>query len=64
VNTKALYGVMLAILLPLVSYFIVKRYSESAVAMPRHYLPDSIIAKTKRGKQTNDTIWHNVADFR
>jgi protein SCO1/2 len=63
VNTKALYAVMLAILLPLVSYFIVKRYSESAVTMPRHYLPDSIIVNTKNGKQITDTVWHNVADF-
>jgi protein SCO1/2 len=63
VNTKALYAVMLAMLLPLVSYFIVKRYSESAVTMPPHYLPDSIIVKTKRGKQINDTLWHTVADF-
>ena len=62
-NTKALYAVMLAMLLPLVSYFLVKRYSESAVSMPRHYLPDSIIVKTKNGKQITDTIWHKLADF-
>jgi protein SCO1/2 len=63
VNTKALYAVMLAMLLPLVSYFLVKRYSESAVTMPRHYLPDSIIVKTKNGKQITDTIWHQLPDF-
>jgi len=63
VNTKALYAVMLAMLLPLVSYFLVKRYSESAVAMPRHYLPDSIIVKAKNGKQITDTIWHQIHDF-
>ena len=34
VNRKALYAVMLAALLPLICYFIVKRYSESAVVMP------------------------------
>ena len=54
---------MLAMLLPLVSYFIVKRYSESAITMPRHYLPDSIIVKTKNGKQVSDTDWHRLADF-
>src|SRR4030095_14979418 len=63
VNTKALYGVMLAMLLPLVSYFIVKHYGESAVTMPRHYLPDSVIVKTKKGKQVTDTAWHSLADF-
>ena len=62
-NTKALYAVMLALLLPLVSYFIVKRFSESAVAMPPHYFPDSVIVKTKSGKQVTDTVWHRLADF-
>ena len=37
VNKKALYAVMLAILLPLISYFIVKRKSEHAIVMPPHY---------------------------
>jgi protein SCO1 len=63
VNKKALYAVMLAALLPLVSYFIVKRYSDSAVNMPRHYLPDSTITTTVNGKTTTDTAWHRLADF-
>ena len=54
---------MLALLLPLVAYFIVKKYSDTAVVMPRHYLPDSIITTTKNGKLQTDTIWHQVADF-
>jgi protein SCO1 len=63
VNKKALYAVMLAMLLPLVSYFIVKRKSETAVTMPRHYLPDSIITTTKNGKRGTDTAWHQLANF-
>ena len=62
-NQKALYAVMLAILLPLLAYFIVKRKSETAVAMPKHYLPDSVVSVTKKGKKVNDTVWHQVADF-
>ncbi len=62
-NTKALYAVMLVILIPLTAYFIVKRKSESQVVMPRHYLPDSVINMTKRGKQVSDTTWHQVSDF-
>ena len=54
---------MLAALLPLVSYFIVKRYSETAVIVPRHYLPDSVITTTKNGKLVTDTVWHRVPDF-
>jgi protein SCO1/2 len=63
VNKKALYAVMLAALLPLISYFLVKRYSDSAVTMPRHYLPDSITSSTSKGKQVTDTVWHKLPDF-
>ena len=54
---------MLAALLPLVSYFIVKRYSESAVVIPRHYLADTVLTTTKNGKLVTDTVWHRVPDF-
>jgi protein SCO1/2 len=54
---------MLAMLLPLTAYFIVKRKSEKAVTMPRHYLPDSVVTVTKKGKRVNDTVWHTVKDF-
>lgn len=64
VNKKALYAVMLAALLPLVSYLIVNRYSESAVSMPRHYFPDTIIETKKHGKIYSDTVWHKLADFK
>lgn len=54
---------MLALLLPLTAYFIVKGKSEKAVTMPRHYLPDSVTTITKKGKKVEDTAWHQVADF-
>lgn len=62
-NKKALYAVMLALLLPLICYFIVKAKSETAVTMPRHYLPDSVITLTKKGRHVDDTAWHRLADF-
>ncbi len=54
---------MLALLLPLTAYFIVKKKSETAVTMPRHYLPDSVVTVTKKGKRVSDTAWHKLADF-
>jgi protein SCO1 len=63
VNTKALYAVMLALLLPLVCYFIIKRFSDNAVIMPSHYLADSVITTTRNGKRTTDTAWHRITDF-
>jgi protein SCO1/2 len=63
VNKKALYGVMLALLLPLVAYFIVKQKSERNVNMPRHYLPGTVVTVTKKGKRMQDTVWHKVRNF-
>jgi len=63
VNKKALYAIMMALLLPLIAYFIVKNKSENAIHMPRHYLPDSLVTVTKNGKRVTDTVWHQLADF-
>jgi protein SCO1 len=63
VNTKSLYALMLAVLVPLVSYFIVKRSSESAMHMPGHYLADSVITTTKNGKLSTDTVWHQLPEI-
>lgn len=50
-------------LFPLLAYFIVKRKGETAVTMPAHYLPDSVVTKVIKGKKVSDTAWHQVADF-
>ena len=63
-STKAVYGLLLTILLPLAAYFSLKITSEGAVVMPKHYLPDSVVAATKNGKKFSDTAWHTVPDFR
>lgn len=62
-NKKALYAVSIALVIPLVSYFIVERTSENAIVMPKHYFPDSVVVATHRGKQQVDTVWHPVSDF-
>src|SRR5262245_9493236 len=54
---------MLAILVPLTAYFIVKEKSKTVIAMPRHYLPDTVLTVTKKGKKVDDTVWHRVKDF-
>jgi protein SCO1/2 len=63
VNKKALYSILLAALVPLVCYFIVKKVSDNNILMPRHYLADSIISTTEKGKKQSDTIWHSLASF-
>ncbi|MEO7923569.1 MAG: SCO family protein [Chitinophagaceae bacterium] len=62
-NKKALYAIMLAIVLPLSAYFIVRQKSENAITMPSHYFPDSVVTVTKKGKRVNETAWHQVGDF-
>lgn len=61
---KAIYGLMLVVLLPLTGYFILKGATDNAVVAPRHYLPDSVITRTENGKQYNDTVWHTLPDFK
>ncbi|MFN8291999.1 MAG: SCO family protein [Chitinophagaceae bacterium] len=63
-NKTALYAIMLALLLPLVAYFIVKQKSEKAVVMPRHYGDDTVVQVVKKGKKQYDTVWHTIKDFR
>ena len=62
-NRTALYSILLAALVPLICYFIVKKYSDSAIVMPHHYYPDTVITKTEKGKQYIDTVWHKLPDI-
>src|SRR5438067_2259354 len=62
-NKKAIYGILLALLLPLIGYFILKAASERSIVLPRHYIYDSVIVETKNGKSYIDTVWHKVPDF-
>ena len=54
---------MMALLLPLICYFVIKRYSDQAVLMPPHYFADSVINQTRNRKQESDTVWHQLGDF-
>ncbi len=62
-NKKAILALMLAALIPLISYILVKFYSERAVTMPPRYFLDSVAAVEKNGKTTYDTIWHRVKNI-
>ena len=62
-SSKALIALCIAILMPVISYMLVKYYGDNAVAMPRRYYEDSIITKVTNGKETSDTVWHKVADI-
>lgn len=63
-NKKALLAICVALLVPLIGYLTLKGAADSAVAIPRHYLPDSIVTKVVDGKMTTDTVWHTVENIR
>jgi len=55
---------MIAILIPAVSYILLKTASDHAVVMPRKYLLDSVVSVVKNGKQVDDSIWHVTKNIR
>jgi len=62
-NKSAITGLLVAMVFPLVGYFIVKHYGEAAVQMPHKYFYDSVATVEKNGKLTTDTIWHKVSNI-
>ncbi len=61
-NKKAFYAILIALVLPLGSYFFMKYYSDANIKVPGHYIFDSVITKISDGKQMSDTIWHKIPD--
>lgn len=64
VSKKALTAVLLAIMVPVISYLIVKRASDHSIGMPGRYYYDSVVSVIRDGKTIDDTIWHSVDDFK
>lgn len=62
-NKKAAFALLIAIVLPMFCYYLVKWTSEEAIVMPRRYYSDSVITETKDGKTTTDTVWHKTANI-
>jgi protein SCO1 len=63
-SKKALTAVLLAIMLPIISYMIVKSASDHTIGMPGRYYYDSVTSVVRDGKTIDDTIWHAVQDFK
>jgi protein SCO1/2 len=62
-NRTAILGVLLAIVMPLTGYWMVKYYSERDTQMPHRYFYDSIAVKQDNGKTITDTIWHQAKNI-
>lgn len=60
-NKKALYGILIALIIPVVAYFIMK--AVPTVAPPQRVFADSVTSKISKGKEITDTVWSRVPDF-
>ena len=63
-SKKALTAILLAVMLPVISYLLVKKASDRAVGMPGRYYYDSVVTVIRDGKTITDTVWHPVEDFK
>jgi len=61
VNRKALYAILIALIVPLLIFLYVNSLPKAAIPKPIFY--DSVSSAIKNGKQVNDTLWHRVPDF-
>jgi protein SCO1/2 len=62
-NKKAILGLLIALGIPITCYLILKNVSEHAVDIPRKYLLDTVITKVVKGKEVNDSVWHQTANI-
>ena len=51
------------VILPVLSYFLVRFYSAAAIEMPPRFYPDSVTTKVVDGKNKTDTVWHKVKNI-
>jgi protein SCO1/2 len=64
-SKKSAYGLILALLIPVLCYLWLKSASETAVDMPGHpFEPDTVMQSVVKGKVQTDTVWHTTKDIR
>lgn len=62
-SKKSVLALVLIVLVPVLSYLLVRTVSADAIEMPRRFYPDSVVTKVVDGKEKTDTIWHKVANI-
>ncbi len=62
-NKNAAKALLLAILLPLTGYWMVKYFSKDAVHMPHRYFYDNVVTREVKGKLVSDTLWHQAENL-
>jgi protein SCO1 len=64
VSKKAFTAVMLVIMIPVISYLLVKTASDRTMGMAGKFYYDSVRSVVRDGKTITDTVWHSVDDFK
>jgi len=62
-SKKSIYGLFIALVIPVFCYLWLKSASTTAVIMPRHYLLDTVIEQVVDGKQKSDSVWHTTKNI-
>ncbi len=62
-NKKSVVAICIALLIPVICYYILQAASDKAVEIPRRFYVDSVVTKTVDGKTTSDTIWHKTENI-
>jgi protein SCO1/2 len=60
-NKKALFGILIALIIPLVAYLVMR--TVNTVTPPQRIFFDSVSTTISKGKEITDTVWSRVPDF-
>ncbi len=57
-NIRAILGLVIVLVIPVICYVTVRTLSQSNLSLPKHYFYDSVVNKIVDGKIKQDTVWH------
>ena len=63
-SKKALTAILLAVMVPVICYLLVKKATDHGIGMPGRFFYDSVKTIVRDGKTLDDTVWHTVDDFK
>jgi protein SCO1 len=63
-NKKAIYGISIAIVLPVLAYLMTDLFAKKHVALPPKYGFERVEKVERRGRMVDDSIFHKVTNYR
>jgi protein SCO1 len=63
-NKKAVYGIAIALALPVLAYFMTDLFAKKHVELPPKYGFERVEKVERRGRMVNDSVFHSVTDYR